>query len=171
MTLGRFWQNLCLIPCSVFDLWRYLLTSYCSVWLILPLSCLLSIFTWFLENVYHSSSYSTLPQEYFGKMNFWCQVLFLPSGVYSGWGIVVTILARPSVHTYVHLNFFFEILGFWGLSHQKFLMIFSFFEKEILGACHAIFFGHFSDIRAYSGCTASQLIYAGKFLFADFESK
>ena len=47
-----------------------LLTSYCSVSLILPLHRLLSIFTWFLENVYHSSNYSTWSEEYFSKMNF-----------------------------------------------------------------------------------------------------
>ena len=54
-----------------------LLTSYCSVSLILPLHCLLSIVTWFLENVYLSPSYSTWSEEYFGKMNFWYQVSFL----------------------------------------------------------------------------------------------
>ena len=37
VTLGTFWQNIYLIPCRVFDLWRHLLTSFCSISLILPL--------------------------------------------------------------------------------------------------------------------------------------
>ena len=40
VTLGTFWQNIYLIPCRVFDLWRHLLTSFCSISLIFPLNCL-----------------------------------------------------------------------------------------------------------------------------------
>ena len=44
-------------------------------------------------------------------------VIFLPCGVYSGWGTVVTVLVRPSVRPYVHPyvcpNFFLRFLFFW----------------------------------------------------------
>ena len=42
---------------------------------------------------------------------------FLPRGVYSGWGIVVTVLVRTSVRTYVRTyvrpKFFLRFLFFW----------------------------------------------------------
>ena len=61
---------------------------------------------------------------------------FLPCGVYSGLGIVVSLLTRTFVCTSV--NFFdFNIFGFLGSSHQYFLMIFKFFEKKyFLGRPH-----------------------------------
>ena len=34
VTWGTFWQNIYLTPCRVFDLWRHLLTSFCSISLI-----------------------------------------------------------------------------------------------------------------------------------------
>ena len=55
VTLGTFWQNIYLIPCRVFDLWRHLLTSFCSISLILPLHRLFeqldSNFTKYLQGV------------------------------------------------------------------------------------------------------------------------
>ena len=55
MTWGTFWQNIYLIPCRVFDLWRHLLTSFCSISLILPLHRLFgqldSNFTKYLQGV------------------------------------------------------------------------------------------------------------------------
>ena len=54
-TWGTFWQNTYLIPCRVFDLWRHLLTSFCSISLILPLYRLFeqldSNFTKYLQGV------------------------------------------------------------------------------------------------------------------------
>ena len=52
-------------------------------------------------------------------------ISFLPRGVYSGWGIVVTVLVRQYVRTYVRMSvrmsvrpseIFFEIFGFLGSS-------------------------------------------------------
>ena len=54
-TWGTFWQNIYLIPCRVFDLWRHLLTSFCSISLILPLHRLFgqldSNFTKYLQGI------------------------------------------------------------------------------------------------------------------------
>ena len=49
-----------------------------------------------------------------------CSSYFLPCGVYSGWGIVVTILVCSYVPPYVDPSEFFvvEIFGFLGLSRQ-----------------------------------------------------
>ena len=71
----------------------------------------------------------------------------LPRGVYSGWGIVFSLL----VHT--------------------FLKIFKIFEKsDFLGRPRPFFAQFFQYIRGHLGRAASQEIYAGMVLFADFES-
>ena len=41
------------------------------------------------------------------------KIPFLPCGVYSGWGIVVTLLVRMSVRPYVRPKFFLRFLFFW----------------------------------------------------------
>ena len=100
---------------------------------------------------------------------------FLPRGVYSGWGIVVSLLVRTSVRPYVRPSQKFlisnDIFGFLGPSHQQFLKIFKIFEKsDFLGRPRPFFDHFFQYIRGYSGRAASQEIYAGMVLFADFES-
>ena len=76
---------------------------------------------------------------------------FLPRGVYSGWGIVVTVLVRTSVRPYVRpyvrpSEIFFGIFGFLGSSSWQFLTIFSFFEKNDFLGLPRPFFDHFSDM-------------------------
>ena len=76
--------------------------------------------------------------------------ILLPRGVYSRWGIVVTVLVRPYVRTYVRdvrpSEIFFEIFVFLGSSRWQFLTIFSFFEKNDFLGLPRPFFDHFSDI-------------------------
>ena len=55
VTWRTFWQNIYLIPRRVFELWRHLLTSFCSISLIFPLDRLFEqlnlIFTKYLLEV------------------------------------------------------------------------------------------------------------------------
>ena len=76
MIRGAFWKNIFLIPCLVLDLWRHLWHYFALISLILLLHCLFNIFTLFLENVYHGSSYLKWSEENFGKMSFWYHVSF-----------------------------------------------------------------------------------------------
>ena len=77
MTKGTNWQNITLTPCLLFDLWRY----FALISVILPLYCLLSIFTWFLKDIYHGWSYLTWSEEHFVKMSSWYYVSFLTYNV------------------------------------------------------------------------------------------
>ena len=78
---------------------------------------------------------------------------------------------RPSVRPSQKFLISNDIFGFLGPSHQQFLKIFKIFEKsDFLGRPRPFFDHFFQYIRGYSGRAASQEIYAGMVLFADFES-
>ena len=90
---------------------------------------------------------------------------FLPRRVHSGLGIVVIVLVRPYVR-----NFFWDFC-FFVIVRLVVVDGFSFFEKNNFSGLSRSFFDRFFwYLRAYTGRAASQVIYAGKVLFADFES-
>ena len=102
-----------------------------------------------------------------------CKMHFLPRGVYSGWGIVVTVLVRTYVRTYVRTsvrNFFWDFCFFVILTLVVLDDFFIFWKKWFFGPATPFFWPFFWYIRAYSGHAARQVIYAGMVLFADFES-
>ena len=131
-----------------------------------------------------SNSQNTLVVLRFDKkrhlilISFYCN---LPRGVYPWWGIVVSILvrtyvptsARTSVRTYIcpaKLDFkcYFRVLGIITSVVLDDCLIF--LKRWFFRSDTPFFWRFFRYKRAYSGRAANQVIYAGKVLFADFES-
>ena len=89
---------------------------------------------------------------------------FTPDGVLSSLYSYVRPYVRPS-------EIFFEIFVFLGILTLVVLDdFFIFWKKWFFGPATPFFWPFFWYIRAYSGRASSQVIYAGKVLFADFES-
>ena len=77
---------------------------------------------------------------------------------------------RTYVRAYVRPKFF---LDFWIFGIVTLIVLddfFIFWKKGFFGPATPFFWPFFWYIRAYSGRAASQVIYAGKVLFSDFES-
>ena len=88
---------------------------------------------------------------------------FLPRGVYSGWGIVVTILVRPYVRPYVRPKFFLRFLVFWDPHVGSSWRFFHFLKKMIFWACHALFLTIFLIYKGLLGarCKSGDLCWKG----------
>ena len=92
---------------------------------------------------------------------------FLPRGVYSGWGIVVTVLVRTYVRTYVRPyvrpKFFLRFLFFWDPHVGSSWRFFHFLKKMIFWACHALFLTIFLIYKGLLGarCKSGDLCWKG----------
>ena len=92
---------------------------------------------------------------------------FLPRGVYSGWGIVVTVLVRTYVRTYVRPyvrpKFFLRFLVFWDPHVGSSWRFFHFLKKMIFWACHALFLTIFLIYKGLLGarCKSGDLCWKG----------
>ena len=73
---------------------------------------------------------------------FWVLRHFLPHGVYSGWGIVVTVLVRTSVRTFVQ-NFFWDFWFFGILNLVVLDDFFIFWKKWFFGPAMPFFWPFF----------------------------
>ena len=94
---------------------------------------------------------------------------FTPDGVLSSLYSYVRTSVRTSVRPSVR-NFFWDFCFFGILTLVVLDDFFIFWKKWFFGPATPFFWPFFWYIRAYSGRAASQVIYAGKVLFADFES-
>ena len=110
-----------------------------------------------------------------GKISSLLFPSFLPRGVYSGWGIVVTVLVRtsvrtsvcpyvrPYVRTYVRPKFFLRFLVFWDPHVCSSWRFFHFLKKMIFWACHALFLTIFLIYKGLLGvrCKSGDLCWKG----------
>ena len=93
---------------------------------------------------------------------------FLPRGVYSGWGIVVSLLVRTSVRPYVRpyvrpSEIFFEIFFFLDRHIGSSWLFFYFLKKMIFCVCHALFLTIFLIFKGLLGarCKSGDLCWKG----------
>ena len=87
----------------------------------------------------------------------------LPRGVYSRWGIVVTVLVRTYVRPYVRPKFFLRFLVFWDPHVGSSWRFFHFLKKMIFWACHALFLTIFLIYKGLLGarCKSGDLCWKG----------
>ena len=95
---------------------------------------------------------------------------FLPSGVHSGWGIVVSLLVRPYVRPYVSTyvrpkNFWFQMifLVFWDHHISSSWRFLKFLSKVVFWADHALFWPFFPIYKGLLGarCKSGELCWHG----------